>query len=136
MWQKDFTDRLESWANLRSHNQALPLEEALRNINDWWQKSPWQPYYLHWDDQPKWPDPWQLLSDNIYCDLARGLGILYTVSMLEHKDLISYELVLADDGRNLVLINKEKYTLNWDGSVLVNTPLVIKVKKRFINTTI
>jgi hypothetical protein len=136
MWQKDFTDRLEAWAELRTRAQALSLEEALQLVNNWWHQSPWQPYYLHWDDQPKWPDPWQLLSDNVYCDLARGLGILYTVSMLEHKDLISAELVLTEDGRNLVLINKVKYTLNWDGTVLVNTPLVGKVKKRFINATI
>jgi len=136
MWHKDFANRLESWAELRNQNRELPLEKALQNINDYWQKSPWQPYYLHWDDQPNWPDPWQLLSDNIFCDLARGLGILYTLSMLEHKDLISYELILAEDGRNLVLVNKSKYTLNWDGSVLVNTPLVGKAKRRFINTTI
>lgn len=136
MWHKDFANRLESWAELRNQNRELPLEEALQNINDYWQKSPWQPYYLHWDDQSNWPDPWQLLSDNLFCDLARGLGILYTVSMLEHKDLVSYELILAEDDRNLVLVNKLKYTLNWDGSVLVNTPLVGKVKKRFINPTI
>jgi len=136
MWHKDFANRLESWAELRTQNRELPLEKALQNINDYWQESPWQPYYLHWDDQPNWPDPWQLLSDNIFCDLARGLGILYTLSMLEHKDLISYELILAEDDRNLVLVNKSKYTLNWDGSVLVNTPLVGKAKRRFINTTI
>jgi hypothetical protein len=136
MWHKDFANRLESWAELRTQNQELPLETALQNINDYWQESPWQPYYLHWDDQPNWPDPWQLLSDNLFCDLARGLGILYTVSMLEHKDLMSYELILAEDGRNLVLVNKSKYTLNWEGSVLVNTPLVGKAKRRFINANI
>jgi hypothetical protein len=136
MWHKDFANRLESWAELRTQNQELPLETALQNINDYWQESPWQPYYLHWDDQPNWPDPWQLLSDNLFCDLARGLGILYTVSMLEHKDLVSYELILAEDGRNLVLVNKSKYTLNWEGSVLVNTPLVGKAKRRFINANI
>ena len=134
MWYKDFADRLESWAELRSQNQKLPLEEALQNINDYWQESPWQPYYLHWDDQPNWPDPWQLLNDNVYCDLARGLGILYTLSMLDHKDLVSYELILNEDNRNLVLVNKSKYTLNWDGSVLVNTPQVAKAKKHFINS--
>jgi hypothetical protein len=136
MWPKNFADRLEAWAELRTQAQKLPLEEALQLVNGWWHQSPWQPYYLHWDDQSKWPDPWQLLNDNVYCDLARGLGILYTVSMLEHKDLASYELVLTEDDRNLVLINKVKYTLNWDDVVLVNTPLVGKAKKRFINATI
>lgn len=134
MWHKDFADRLKSWAELRNQNQALPLEVALQNINDYWQESPWQPYYLHWDDQANWPDPWQLLNDNLFCDLARGLGILYTISVLDHKDLASYELVFTEDGRNLVLVNKSKYTLNWNGLVLVNTPLVGKVKKRFTST--
>jgi len=135
MWFDDFADRLESWADLRTSANELPLDQALELVNNWWQKTPWQPYYLHWDDQPLWPDPWQLLSDNVYCDLARGLGILYTVSMLDHKDLVSFELVLTEDDRNLVLVNKEKYTLNWTNGVLVNTPPG-KIKRRFIQATI
>lgn len=135
MWFEDFADRLESWADLRTSANSLPLEQALELVNNWWHKSPWQPYYLHWDDQPLWPDPWQLLSDNVYCDLARGLGILYTVSMLDHKDLVSFELVLTEDERNLVLVNKEKYTLNWADGVIVNTPPG-KIKRRFIQATI
>jgi hypothetical protein len=83
-----------------------------------------------------WPDPWQLLSDNIYCDVARGLGILYTLTLLDHKDLTSIELILTEDNRNLVLINQEKYTLNWDTTIIVNTPLVQKVKHRFIKSSI
>ena len=67
MWYKDFSDRLEVWSNLRTDIQSLPPEEALQTISDWWHQSPWQPFYLHWDDQPLWPDPWQLLSDNVYC---------------------------------------------------------------------
>jgi len=135
MWPKNFADRLEAWAELRTRTQELLLEAALQIINNWWHQSPWQPYYLHWDDQPKWPDPWQLLSDNVYCDLARGLGILYTVSIMDREDLVSCELVLTKDGRNLVLINKEIYTLNWNESVLVNTP-VGEIQRRFINTPI
>jgi hypothetical protein len=136
MWYTDFSDRLEAWATLRTEAQSLPLVEALQKINDWWFNSPWKSYYLHWDDQSLWPDPWQLLSDNVYCDLARGLGILYTVSMIEHKDLKSVELVLTEDDRNLVLVNKEKYILNWDHKVIVNTPLNNKIKRSFIQEQI
>lgn len=136
MWYTDFSDRLEAWAILRTEAQSLPLVEALQKINDWWFNSPWKSYYLHWDDQSLWPDPWQLLSDNVYCDLARGLGILYTVTLLEHKDLKSVELVLTEDDRNLVLVNKEKYILNWDHKVIVNTPLNNKIKRSFIQEQI
>jgi len=136
MWHKDFANRLGAWAELRSQVQSMPLEQALQTINTWWYQAPWTGYYLHWDDMLTWPDPWQLLSDNIYCDVARGLGILYTLTLLEHKDLTSIELILTEDNRNLVLINQEKYTLNWDTTIIVNTPLVQKVKHRFIKSSI
>lgn len=129
MWQTDFADRLESWTLLRDECGVLPLENALTLINSWWYNAPWQAYYLHWDDVETWPDPWQLLSDNTFCELARGLGILYTISMLEHKDLMSATLVLSEDDINLVVVNKEKYILNWDPEIIVNTPQVKKVKK-------
>jgi hypothetical protein len=36
--------------------------------------------------KPTWPDPWQLLSDDVYCEVARGLGILYTITLLDRAD--------------------------------------------------
>jgi hypothetical protein len=130
MWYQDFSDRLGDWSDLRTSVQNLPLEEALQTINEWWFNSPWQSYYLHWDDLPTWPDPWQLLSDNVFCEVARGLGILYTISMIDHPEIASADLVLTDDGYNLVLVNKEIYILNWNKDTIVNTLQVGKVKKR------
>ena len=130
MWPKNFADRLEAWAELRTRTQELPLEEALQIINNWWHQSPWQPYYLHWDDQPKWPDPWQLLSDNVYCDLARGLGIVYTISLLDRADMADAKLVLADDSSNLVLVAKEKYILNWNRDSIVNNKPKVKIIRK------
>ena len=130
MWPVTFADRLAAWADLRSRCQSLDLESALSTINAWWFTTPWQPYYLHWDDQPKWPDPWQLLSDNVYCDLARGLGIVYTVSLLDRADMADAELVLAEDGSNLVLVAKEKYILNWNPDNVVNTFQEVKIRRQ------
>jgi hypothetical protein len=131
MWQQTFDARLASWNQLRDHCQTLPLESALTTINQWWGNSPWQPYYLHWDDQPNWPDPWQLLSDNVYCDLARALGIVYTISIIDRKDTDPTELVLTEEGYNLVLVAKEKYILNWKPDTVVNTFQEVKIKKQF-----
>jgi hypothetical protein len=122
MWHKNFPDRLQSWTQLRDQNVAVPKPQALSNINTWWFESPWQPYHLHWDDQQIWPDPWQLLGDNIYCSLARALGIVYTIALLNREDLA--DVVLAEvDGDNLVLVDQKKYILNWDRSQIVNINL-------------
>jgi len=131
MWPATFGARLESWNLLRNQTQALSIEPALEEINRWWFQTPWRPYYLHWDDQLTWPDPWQLLSDDVYCDLARGLGILYTISLLDRADMADAKLVLTETGDNLVQVAKVKYILNWSPNSVVNTFQEVKIKKQF-----
>ena len=119
MWPRTFAERLESWTQLRQQASTADVETALNTINSWWFQTPWRAYHLHWDDQAVWPDPWQLLSDDLYCPLARGLGILYTITMLDRLDL--QDAVLAEfDSDNLVLVAKKKYILNWDSTTVVN----------------
>ena len=136
MWPVNFAQRLESWNNLREQCQTLPIESALESINSWWFAVPWRPYYLHWDDQPNWPDPWQLLSDNHYCDLARALGILYTITLLDRADLGDATLVLTDSGDNLVQVGKSKYILNWDRDTIVNTIQATNIKKQLTQSAV
>ena len=122
MWHKTFAERLESWNNLRNETQTGDLDSALQKINAWWFQTPWIPYHLHWDDRPTWPDPWQLLSDNLFCGLARGLGIMYTIAILDRPDLQDVVLVETDSD-NLVQIGQRKYILNWDPDQIVNISL-------------
>jgi hypothetical protein len=131
MWPKTVDQRLGAWYQLRESTKTLASEQALNTINAWWFRAPWCPYYLHWDDQPKWPDPWQLLSDDVYCDLARGLGILYTITLLDRPDLASADLVLTESGDNLVLVDKTKYILNWKPDSVVNNNLELKIRRKY-----
>ena len=130
IWPKDFADRLTAWTELRAQAHDLELQQALEKINAWWFQIPWKPYYLHWDDQPLWPDPWQLLSDNVYCDLARALGILYTISLLDRADMADAELVLTKEGDNLVQVAQGKYILNWSPDSVVNTFQEVKIVRQ------
>ena len=120
IWPKDFADRLTAWTELRAQAHDMELQPALEKINAWWFQTPWRPYHLHWDDVDTWPDPWQLLDDNIYCGLARALGIMYTITMLDRPDL--QDAVMVEfGGDNLVQIGQSKYILNWDPDTVVNT---------------
>ena len=130
MWHKNFADRLAAWSELRAQAHTMECEPALSTINAWWHQTPWKPYYLHWDDQPRWPDPWQLLSDDIYCPVAKGLGILYTISMLDRADMADAELVLTESGDNLVLVQERKYILNWSPDSVVNTFQEVKIRRQ------
>lgn len=119
MWAKSFDARLRSWTDLRCRVMPLSPEHCLQLINQWWFDAPWTSYYLHWDDQADWPDPWQLLSDNIYCSVARALGIVYTIAMLDRSDLQD-AVMIEHQGHNLVLVHNGKYMLNWESDQIVN----------------
>ena len=125
----NFENKLQSWNRLRQTCFSLPLEQCLQQINQWWFQLPWTAYYLHWDDLPKWPDPWQLLEDNLYCSLARGLGIVYTIAMIDRADLQT-ACLMEVGGDNLVLIEGEKYILNWDKDQIVNINLTPTKSRR------
>jgi hypothetical protein len=130
MWPRTFAHRLEHWAQLRAAIASQPIDQALHLTNDWWFSAPWSSYYLHWDDLPSWPDPWQLLSDNIYCDVARGLGILYTLALAGHCECTTAELTLTVQDYNLVQIESGKYILNWESGTIVNTTLSTRHRRR------
>ena len=130
VWPVTFESRLDSWTQLRTRANSLPVDQALDAINAWWFSSPWTGYHLHWDDREDWPDPWQLLDDNMFCEVALGLGILYTITLLDRADIHSAELVLTKNGHNLVLVDKSKYILNWDKSTVVNINPEAKIVKK------
>lgn len=133
MWRHSYQDRLQAWVNLRNHCQSLDIEQSLEQINQWWFAAPWRAYYLHWDDRENWPDPWELLADDIFCDLARALGIAYTIIMIEHEKILEVELAEVDSG-NLVLVNGGKYILNWDPGELLNISSTRFDIKKVINS--
>ena len=119
MWPIHFSQRLAAWNQLRTHAASLPVQESLEAVNHWWFRAPWTAYHLHWDDRADWPDPWQLLDDNVYCSLARALGIMYTITLLDREDLQDARLIEFDSD-NLVLVSDRKYILNWDPTEIVN----------------
>jgi len=125
MWQKTFDSRLKDWNNLRNQVQNLPVDQALSQVDQWWAMTPWSAYYLHWDDKNIWPDPWQLLDENIYCDLARGLGIMYTLMFMSRPELADARLQEYNN-QNIVLACDEKYILNSSDLSIVNNNHKIK----------
>lgn len=122
MWPITFEDRLVAWKQLRVDVRPMDIPTALTAINDWWFFCPQVNHYLHWDDWHTWPGPWDLLADNLYCDIARGLGIVYTVLMSLPIKPSEISLVMTDQG-NLVQVQDRKYILNYCLGDIVNIPV-------------
>jgi hypothetical protein len=135
MWDPDYGYRLSAWRELRCRCEVLPLDQCLMAVNDWWWQVPTVNHYLHWDDHRCWPSPWDLLADNMFCDLARALGIMYTLMMLERSDIQEISLLNSKQD-NLVQVNEGKYILNWCPTELLNIQSLDDIPRKRLSSTI
>lgn len=122
MWKLEPSERLSHWRTFRKSLDDKDLDSAMADIAEFWKNSPFSPYYLDPVDSTSWPDPWTLISENYYCDVAKALGMLYTITLTVHAPAGEIRIYYDQDQRlnyNLVWINDGKYVLNMaDGEVL------------------
>ena len=125
MWKLGPSGRLDHWKAFRSKISSLDLEQALQACNEFWQTAPFTPFYLDHREIQNWPDPWQLIYENYYCDLAKALGIVYTLHLSAHKNNVDLAIHICQEATsraqyNLVWINQGKYVLNYISDTIVN----------------
>ena len=115
-WNLRVNDRLAEWKDFRHELDRLPLESAVVELNNMWSTAPFVNYNLDPSDPKSWPDPWTLLAENYWCDVAKALGIIYTIYFTHHRNT-SMELRVYYDYKD-----KQRYTVAWldDGKYILN----------------
>lgn len=102
----------------------MPLEQAIDQTQHLWCYAPFVKHYLDEAQVSEWPDPWELVYENYYCDVAKALGMLYTLYLSDHKDAVNMELRIYKDANanqyNLVWINDGLYVVNYQFNEVVN----------------
>lgn len=124
MWIEDYDSRLRSYRHLR---QALPhanLERQLEVINQWWADAPKGTNIIHWQDKDNWPNPWELLAESVYDELAKALGIVYTILFVNNNVDVSILRAMDTNGNDCIVVSvNNKYILNWDSESVISTPV-------------
>ena len=124
MWIEDYDSRLRSYRHLR---QALPhakLERQLEVINQWWIDAPAGTNIIHWQDRDNWPNPWELLAESVYDELAKALGIAYTILFVNNNVDVSILRAMDTNGNDCIVVSvNNKYILNWDSESVISTPV-------------
>jgi hypothetical protein len=124
-WNLRVNDRLAQWKDFRHTLSDLPLSKAIAELNTMWSSAPFVTYYLDPNNPTNWPDPWTLLAENYYCDVAKALGIMYTIYFTSHKatpiEFRMYYDYKEKSRHNLVWIDSGKYILNYYPFEIVNT---------------
>jgi hypothetical protein len=113
-------DKIISWRSFREKLNDWP--DDLSKVAQMWAKAPLTNHYLT-NDHTKWPGPWVLINEGIYCDFARALGIYYTLSLssLPNKQDIRIEYYnLSNKSEELMLVVYGDLVLNYDLGKVVN----------------
>lgn len=117
MWTLRSDDRLKEWKLFRKEISDLPFDEAVIKTVNLWSYAPFVAHYLDHSEPKDWPTPWELISDNNYDDLAKALGMLYTLFLSAHGKNHTFKLLKVTAGSlenyNIVSIDDEKYVLNY-----------------------
>lgn len=125
MFKLSTSDRLRRWKSIRQNLDKLSFVEAMQTTVNLWQSCPFSPFYLDPETPGMWPDPWQLLEENTYCDLAKVLGIVYTLHLSSHKPVLEPEIRIYYDPKtkynfHIAYLSGGKYVLNLIEDEIVN----------------
>lgn len=128
MWFDQPPDnRILTWREWRNSLADLPAETVLHRVATDWGRAPTVLHYLSPDQPNDWPTPWQLIVDNIYCDLSVCLGMFYTLALIEQFRSCDLELAIYQDSNgwiNLSSMDQGKYVLNYHHGDVVNMSCV------------
>lgn len=131
LFQNSYDTIFKQWYRMRTALEEKDIQTQCVEVDKWWQAAPLVNHYLHADLVEEWPNPWELISDNHYCPIARGLGMFYTLYLLGIRDIA---FVQAKDYNSedvtLILVDHAKYILNyWPNTVVNNNLQDFKVVK-------
>lgn len=74
-------DRIKIWREFRD---ALETSNTpYQDIAEFWSLAPFVNPYLNHQNPSEWPDPWHLILEGKYDDLAISLGMLYTLKLTQ-----------------------------------------------------
>jgi hypothetical protein len=129
MWNQLPSERLRFWHDFRKDISEKPFEDALKDTEHLWSYAPFMAHYLTTDLIKEWPGPWELIYENYYCNLAKALGIVYTLYLSSHKPEIDIRIYLDPSTKeqyNLVFVDQGKYVLNLVHDEVVNKAQIEK----------
>jgi hypothetical protein len=131
------SDRLDRWKSFRYSLNEFSIGKAIELTNELWAACPFTPFYLDPENPNSWPDPWTLLEENYYCDLAKVLGIIYTLHLCNHGADLRPELRIYINTKtrhtyHIAYLCDGKYVLNLiEGEILNKEHINQELKLRY-----
>lgn len=112
MFETPFEDRIAFWRNFRDSLETsdTPFEDVIGLYST----APLMSIHTDPWDQHTWPQPWQLLEQNQYCDFRTVLACCYSLQLTDRFTTARFEIHIGMD----YLDSQTHYLLFVNDSVL------------------
>ncbi len=84
MVDKKFEDRLAIWRQLR--DSLATSNNPIQDVIDYWNDIPQGQRNADPFDDKTWPDPWEMIEENSYCEFTKILAMAYTLKLSKLYD--------------------------------------------------
>lgn len=119
-------DRLTEWKEFR--NSLEVSNDPLSTVAELWSRAPFVNHYLNPQNTTEWPDPWHLIIDGKYDELAIALGMLYTIKLTDRFIVTPCEIHMTisekKEDTSFFLIVDNRYVLNYEPRFVVSTDMI------------
>lgn len=95
MFNRKYEDRLVIWRDMRDSLEisADPIQDAINFYNN----APEVTMSVDPYTPSNWPDPWELLEENTYCEFGKLLGICYSLQLTDCLSREIFEIHITQD---------------------------------------
>lgn len=120
MFNKPYEDRLNLWREFREslEQDSDPITTAIEFYN----RAPKVTLNADPWDKSTWPNPWELLQDNEYCDFTRVLGICYSLQLTDCFKGSKFEIHIYTDNKKgyIFLLFIDNHVIGWEDNTYVD----------------
>jgi hypothetical protein len=109
---KTYLDRVATWQKFRKDLEAS--EDPIQDTISAYASLPLVSIHTDPWTRESWPNPWELIDENTYCDYCIILGICYTLQLTERFKDSKFEIHIAIDRSE----SKDYYLLFIDDIVI------------------
>ena len=95
MFDKSYEDRLRAWHEFR--NTIETAHDPIQHVIDHYDRAPMVSLYTDPWTPSTWPNPWELIQENQYCEFCKLLGICYSLQLTDMFSQGNFEIHIGID---------------------------------------
>jgi hypothetical protein len=129
-------DRLTAWKHFREtlETSNTPFED----VADLWGHAPFVSHYLDHQNPEEWPDPWTLIANGNFDELAIVIGMLYTIKLTQRfmNSQIEIHTSTSPEEKDPIymLIIDNTYVINYEYRTVSSIDVLEKIQTRLMWT--